>query len=302
MKAVREHLPITFDNPQDLAAKLNHSVLELIRSTTSLSQTIAHPPVGRPTQIEKTIIGVVTNERTRHIDRAHSGFVEKLDELLVGHRYLHEIGSANNESAGHAANNAAFDALIARAQKTYGRKPDLLVTIGTQVSVFAREHHATTPHYFLSVSDPVGSELVSIDDLIERAYHRAGFANGIDRSMILEEISRHFPGKRVGFVYGENQIQDLQMVRFFDLPAIQTIAPPIKLLRGSLDSPRFDDAELSDVDVVFGWNLLSTNIDLFVNANPGVPFIGQHYEHRNSDVMASFGYDFRELGVAAAEV
>jgi ABC-type uncharacterized transport system substrate-binding protein len=255
---------------------------------------------NKPVSVSKTIIGIVANERTRHIDRAKNGFSEAINRRVKGHRIIDEIGSANNDTVGDAINAQAFKNLFELSQSTYGRAPDVLVTVGTQVSVYAAQHYSQCARFFFSVSDPIKSNLVTEHERNKRANNIAGFANGINRTSMIQEMVRYFPGKTFAFLYGEHQLQDVQMVEFLKSPEISALIPIVAFVAGDISRPKIDQTLLNGAHIMFGWNLLSTNIDRFVNANPDVPFIGQHYEHKNSDVMASFGLDFWDLGVAAA--
>ncbi len=150
------------------------------------------------------------------------------------------------------------------------------------------------------LSDPIKSKLVTEDERHRRNRNVAGFANGIVQTTMIEEMVQKFPGKKFAFLYSDHQLQDVQMVEFLRSPEIRAKIPIVAFVAGDAARPKIDRKSLNGADLVFGWNLLSTNIDLFVRANQDVPFIGQHNEHKHSDVMASFGYDFYDLGIAAA--
>jgi ABC-type uncharacterized transport system substrate-binding protein len=208
------------------------------------------------------------------------------------HKIVEETGGPNDGDDG--LNKQAFEAGFRDAGTT---EPDLIVTIGTQVSVYAARHYQAYPRYFLAVTDPVASGLVKANEIKFRDRNVAGFSNGIIPKEMVNTFARCFPHKTFGFLYNEHQLQDMQMKGYLDAQDVITVHY-VKLDPGS---PAFDRDLHQASDIFFGWNALNKNIDRFVTANPDLAFIGPQFENIEAGVVASYGADFAKLGRESAD-
>jgi hypothetical protein len=114
---------------------------------------------------------------------------------------------------------------------------------------------------------------------------------------MVKDLARCFPGQTFGFLYGKEQLQDRQMLDFLKSQRTIRFVP----IEANVSAPTVDASLVRGIKLVFGWNMLNTNIDMFVRANPTLAFIGPQYENIQSGVVASYGADFDQLGRSAAD-
>lgn len=242
-------------------------------------------------------VALILNEDVPHIRRVSAGFQSELAELMKVHvRIAPRFGNANNTPEGDEDNAKAF----ASAFEELGGHPDVVVTVGSQVSVYAAKHYAEFPRYFIAVSDPVSSALIRSDELGERAQNVSGYGNGINKATMVAQFSECFPGRKFLYVWGPNQTQDVQTRTFLqsEQSKIQVVDAPMTVGDASTT---IDRTLLLGDPIVFGWNLLNTNINRFVSDNPKTRFIGPALENIGVEVIACYGSDFNFLGKQAAK-
>jgi hypothetical protein len=188
-------------------------------------------------------IAVVLNGNAEYTDTALRAFDHELGLRLANTDFVPRIEMAQGrpEANKEQENKAIFHELIARFSGT----PDYLVTIGTQVSIFARNNYlGQIPLIFISVTDPVDAGLVKSFDADRTRGNIAGVAYG-DINAGVQFLHRVFPGARLGFYYSSNIRQDK-----FVAGRLANCCPEVSSFDG-VQMP-----QMNNIDLLFGWYYL----------------------------------------------
>jgi len=268
------------------------AILLALRSTSAISA----PSV--PTNKRVINIAVVRNGGAHYAQDIATGFREKLERLLEPTAYAAHFEEADGfAEVSRAKENAPiFEALLGR----FSSKPDYLVTIGTGVSRFAREHYLNSiPIVFVGVSDPVLSGLVpSLRGESSRG-NIAGTAYGMSPEATLRFLIRVFARKKYAFIYSDDFPQDAALLTDYNGLAAR-FSPPPAVVPLHVDKPPLTAEQASVGDVFFGRYLLSTNMEAFTRATPK-PFVGQSLNTLYNGGVVSYGVDDINIGELAAE-
>ncbi|HEX2100351.1 MAG TPA: hypothetical protein VHF69_06800, partial [Candidatus Synoicihabitans sp.] len=172
--------------------------------------------VRRPKARYKVVksFAIVLNGPADYAPQIRNGFVHTLEQLLKNSRFApvfeEVVGAAEGNSS--AINEQRFDQLLARFP---GRTPDYLVTIGSQVSIFAHQKYLNKlPLVFIGVGSPQKSGLLPADDN-DRSNRGniAGVMYGLDTKARMEFLSNLVTPEagrryRIGFICNRDYSQD----------------------------------------------------------------------------------------------
>jgi predicted acylesterase/phospholipase RssA len=185
-------------------------------------------------------VALVLNGNAEYAQTAARAFQHELEARLSNTDYVArvELAEGRPETNKEQENTVIFHGLIARFSTT----PDYLVTIGTQVSIFARDNYlGQIPLIFVSVTDPVDAGLVRSFEADRARGNIAGVAYG-DISAGVQFLHQAFPGARLGFYYGSSIRQDK-----FVAARLATCCPEVISFDG-LHVP-----QMNNIDLLFGW-------------------------------------------------
>lgn len=237
-------------------------------------------------------IALLLNEDAEHIRTAAFSFEHRIHERMGRYQNIEvSIGSANKKD--DSTNEKAFNAALGKLEGA----PDVLVTVGTQVSVYAAKHYARLPRFFLVVTDPVGSKIIESTSSGSRGGNVAGFGTGVDRERMVDDLAACFPMQRLGFIYNPDQEQDEIMLNFFESSRKLKIVPVQGTQEYKIAAP-----VLENVKIFFGWNWLNTKLGHYIKENPTALFIGPQYVNIEEGVIASYGADYAHIGSEAADL
>jgi len=245
-------------------------------------------------------IALVRNGTAPYTREVMTGFIQHLDELLQPTRYSpaydEEIGVAEQTNRG--GNDQIFDNLVGRFPN---KRPDYLVTIGTQVSVFAKQKYLNSiPIIFSAVTDPVRSKIVPSLQPDRNRGNIAGVTYGIPTSRRLQFIADAFGDRKIGFLWNPEYEQDVVMRDQVAGQASQT-QPPLNIEFIEIRSPSLSQQDLARADVFFGWYYLNTTFHVAA-ANIPKPLIGATVADAQRGAIACISNDDRALGAVTADV
>lgn len=204
-------------------------------------------------------IAIIRGGETAYLVDSIAGFVNRTKTLLRANGYFPRIEYAQGsaEIGKDHENKRVFDELISRFEP---KGPDYLVTIGTQISQYARRKFLNKiPIIFINVTDPIESSLVrrakGLDPDIDRG-NIAGVQHALDHEKRLKLIRKAFPTQRLGFIYSSSLSVDVivrkkleSLTKQFDFNFV-----PIEISGLTLSPEQFKSA-----DVFFGWDYLDRN-------------------------------------------
>lgn len=243
-------------------------------------------------------VAIVLNGDVHYTRDLMEGFRTHLDELFVGTRfqahYEHAIGSPDKANDAH--NKEAFESVLS----LFPKEPDYLITIGTQVSIYASEHYREKiPIVFLGVSSPLGSGIVESIDADPRRGNIAGVAYGARTKDYVQFLSGAFPGKRFGYLHNPSYPQDMHLLS--EINSLKhKVKPPMSVVPIVLEKPAVTADHEEMADIFFGRYFVSTNLQALINSS-NKPFVGASLYNIGKGSIAAIGSLERDLGRIAAE-
>jgi hypothetical protein len=263
-----------------------------------LSKETEITPIAPTTPVR---IAFVRNGDATYTREVQRGFTERTDALLNGSRYVavYEEADGVAEASRDAENQAVFDDLLTWFGG--GNAPDYLVTIGTQVSQFAKRHYlGRLPIIFVAVTDPIRNDLVSHFEPDVTRGDICGVTFGVSTIARLSFIADAFPGMRLGFIYNPDFLQDVA-VRDQVLALAPTMSPPMAIVPIGVREPKLSDEQLASADLFFGWDYLNREFPQFADRYDK-PFVGLTVSDGMRSAIAAVGnVDDKHLGAVAAE-
>jgi putative ABC transport system substrate-binding protein len=242
-------------------------------------------------------IGIVLNGDAPHVHGMKDGFIQRLESLFARTEYAANLEIVTGDPNQFENNAPVFEELIRRFPNA---KPDLLVTIGTQVTEFAyNRYRSRFPVVFMGVTDPVASGLVKSYDR-GRQEAIAGSSYGPPTVNRLATIAKIVGKNRLGFVYDPELTQDQSVMKQVRELALG-VWPRLNVKMIPTRKKELTAEEVSDVDVLFGWYHLHINLATIARSVEGKPIISRWSRHAMQTAVAAIGADDRDIGASVAE-
>jgi ABC-type uncharacterized transport system substrate-binding protein len=265
----------------------------------SASLLLAYPRQAAAAGLPKELvhIAIVLNGDAPHVHGMKEGFIQRLEAAFTLTKYAPNIEVITGDPKEFEKNGPIFDEIIHRFPEA---KPDLLVTIGTQVSEFAyNRYRARFPLVFIGVTDPVASGLVQSYDKGRREAI-AGSSYGPSTLNRLATIAKIFGRNRLGFVYDPELTQDKSVMLQVEELA-RGVWPRLNVKMIPTRKKELTPDQVADVDVLFGWYHLHVNLASIARSTPDTPIISRWAPHAMQTAVAAIGANDREIGSLAAD-
>lgn len=231
-------------------------------------------------------IAIVLNEDVPHIQDITGGFVSEFRSRGgVFQNIARSVGDPSKVDT--PKTRSAFEDVLGQTAE----KPDVLVTIGTGVSQYAKRNYPKQNRYFIGVTDPVAAGLVGSEEVTRRSENIAGYNNGVDLQTMVKRTLLCFRSSKIGFVFNPKLEQDVATLALFK--AANHDVKEIEAHEGNVEIPQ-------DLDLVIGWGWLKTHIVEYTKGNPRIPFVAPQVENMIQGVVAGYGSDYSRLGQRAA--
>ena len=245
-------------------------------------------------------VAVVLNGEMHYAHEVLYGFRSTLDDMIpeTGYRAYFEIATGNSSRKEDVKNQETFERLLAKFQG----EPDLLVTIGTRVSEFAKERYGDKQSIvFIGVTDPVASGLVKHLEKDPNRGKIAGVLYGLPAKDTLQFYFDAFGNQRLGYVYNSDYPQDLYYKEKIKSALSSLGKDPSKMVLIEAFQPRLTCEQKEQADVFFGRHYLSSNAQTFIEHSCDAVFVGSLMYNVLENQVLVYGINDRELGELAAK-
>lgn len=249
---------------------------------------------SRPVSLEKVRevldIAIIRNGNAEHVKTNSIVFQEELNSVLRGTGYVPHF----EEIVGYPAVSDTEKNKIALKNLINGfiGGPDYLVTVGTQVSVVAKEMYlGRIPLVFVGITDPVMSGLVSTYGDRSDRENISGIAYAPPTAG-MPFLFKAFPKAEIGFVFSEKIPQDV-IARNLVEDGAAKLGRNITMI----NSDNLGEAE--KIDLLFGWYYFNENFSL-IKSKTKKPLIAGNQKDMVRGGIAMIANNDREAGMRAA--
>jgi len=237
-----------------------------IISSNNSSLSIEEPLPKVPQKYKGNInVGIVKNgSDLYYADDITRGFQEEAEQLFENIQFCVKFGSPLNDSLSKEINRRAFQDVINFFPEG---KIDYLLTVGTRVSLYAKEHFLDNiPIIFAGVTDPVKVGLVDERDKNIRSHNITGidYGQGGNPQRLLTILSNHFNNDiKYGFLYTELVEVDILMRdmikelnarsdNYLDIKFINIPEPRNKSVKENIEIIE-SDPDFVDIEIYLGY-------------------------------------------------
>ena len=237
-------------------------------------------------------VAVVLNGEAEYTATAERAFREKLADGLKHTVFVPrvEVAIGRPESNSDNENRRIFDELLGRFDST----PDYLVTVGTQVSVFAKKNYlGRIPLVFIAVTDPIDAGLVRNFEP-DRARGNIGGVAYADILGGVRLLERAFPDARIGFYYSSKIPQDQRVATM-----LAASCPEVTRIDDMRSPPA---TSMNNIDLLFGWYYFSRNFLVIRQKFPGAMVAGNEADMTRGAVAMLANNDLDAGSLAATRV
>jgi ABC-type uncharacterized transport system substrate-binding protein len=244
-------------------------------------------------------IAIVLNGDVFYTRKIMTGFTSKLDQLLEPTPYVahYEWTTGVAEAPQNEQNDAVLKSLLAK----FPSKPDYLISVGTQVSEYAYQHHLNKmPIIFVGVTDPVRSGLVRRYEKDSSRGNIAGTTFDISLGRYLEFFTQAFPGRTIGYVYNPGLYHQDDIVKERLLALAAQMKPQLTIIPTPVDKPQINKDQQASADIFFGRYYLTEHFQELISSSKK-PFVAADISNVYRGAIATINTDSTELGRLAAE-
>ena len=259
-------------------------------------EVLRTPPEGQT--IYK--VAAVLNGDMHYAHEVLYGFRSTLDEMIpaTGYRAYFEIAIGSSSRKEDVKNQETFKRLLAKFQG----EPDLLVTIGTRVSEFAKERYGDKQSIvFIGVTDPIKSGLVKHLEKDPNRGKIAGVLYGLPAEDTLQFYFDALGNQSLGYVYNSDYPQDVYYKEKIESALSSLGKDPSKIVLIEALQPRLTCEQKEQADVFFGRHYLSSNAQNFIEHSCNAVFVGSLMYNVLENQVLVYGINDRELGELAAK-
>lgn len=224
---------------------------------------------------------------------AERAFQNQIELALKDSGYVprFEIAVGKPDSSSDKENDQIFRELL----KRFDSGPDYLATVGTQVSIFAKEHYlGRIPLIFIAVTDPIAVGLVKGFDPDRARGNIGGVAYG-DVPSGVRFLQQSFPGAHIGFYYNSQIPQDKIVAN-----GLGSCCPEIGLF-DEIQNP-LGTSPMDDIDLLFGWYYFNRNFIEIKNKFHGAMVAGNEADMTRGAVAMLANNDEEAGSLGATQV
>ena len=258
--------------------------------------------LGIPLRDQKIYnVAVVLNGDVHYAHEILYGFRSTLDKMIseTGYRAHFEIATGSGSRKEDTKNQETFERLLAKFQG----KPDLLVTIGTRVSEFAKKKYGDDQNIvFIGVTDPIKSGLVKHLDGDPERGKIAGVLYGLPARDTLQFYFDAFSEQKLGYVYNPNYPQDVYYKKKIESALSLLGKAPSAIAFIEVSEPKLTCQEKDQAIVFFGRYFLASNAQKFIKDScQNTVFVGSLMRNVLEEQVLVYGINDRELGERAVK-
>ncbi|MBU0503664.1 MAG: ABC transporter substrate-binding protein [Candidatus Omnitrophota bacterium] len=276
-------ITINMQTAKDMGLEIPESILKSAKEVIQ--------PVSTPRKIK---VGIILQSNQPQHQACLKGILEELkkegfDETSVD--FDIRYGSVDNN-----------DIIIAAIKDFKEKKVDLIITTGTPTTIAASEEIKDIPVVFTQMFDPLGAKI--IDRWESSGNNFTGSSNWLDLTALIKTIRKIVPGKRIGVLYSEKEMNSLSQLTQFKLlqDKLGFKLIPANLLK-SEDAKALAEPLIGQVDSVYisGSNLVGENIMVILEVlnKAKIPTVAHLQGKAEQGVLLVLAVDSVQLGALA---